>query len=69
MFIWEAMATGAAFSKGYPDLAIFRIFIGLAEVGFKPCVIYYFATFCTRKEVGLLLGSWGITGFIAVSKC
>jgi hypothetical protein len=23
----------------------------------------------TRKEVGLLPGSWGITGFIAVSKC
>jgi hypothetical protein len=48
MFIWGAMATGAAFSKGYSDSAIFRIFIGLAEVGFKPCVIYYFATFCTK---------------------
>lgn len=62
------MATGAAFSKGYSDLVIFTIFIGLTEAGFKPCVMYYFATFYTRKEVGLRMGSWGITGFIAVSR-
>jgi hypothetical protein len=68
MFIWGAMATGAAFAKGYGDLVIFRIFIGIAEAEFKPAVMYYFATFYTRREVGLRMSAWGVTGFIAVSK-
>ena len=53
MFVWGAMTTGAAFAKGYSDLIVFRIFIGTAEVGFKPTVKYHFAGFHIRKEVGL----------------
>jgi hypothetical protein len=62
------MATGTAFAKDCGDLVIFRIFIGFAEVGFKPAVMYYFATFCTRREVVLRMSAWGVTGFIAVSE-
>ena len=47
------MTTGAAFAKGYSDLIVFRIFIGTAEIGFKPAVKYHFAGFYIRKEVGL----------------
>lgn len=66
MFVWGAFATGAGGSRNYTDLVAMRTCIGLAEAGFKPCVMYYFSTFYTRKEIGMRMSLWGVTGFIAV---
>ncbi|ORX96098.1 MFS general substrate transporter [Basidiobolus meristosporus CBS 931.73] len=56
MISWGIMSCCAAAVKNFAGLMSIRFFLGVAEAGFFPGVIYYFSFWYTRKEQATRIG-------------
>ncbi|KAG0376598.1 hypothetical protein BGX24_007504 [Mortierella sp. AD032] len=58
MIVWGAIMMAMAAVKDYGDLLAARFFLGLAEAGLVPGVIFMVSTFYTRTELATRNGLW-----------
>ncbi|KAF9406240.1 hypothetical protein BGZ94_003189 [Podila epigama] len=58
MFVWGGIMMSMASVKNYSGLLSARFFLGLAEAGLVPGVIFMVSTFYTRRELAFRNGLW-----------
>ncbi|KXN73672.1 MFS general substrate transporter [Conidiobolus coronatus NRRL 28638] len=69
MFTWGVITMALAAVKNFEGLMAGRFFLGLAEAGLFPGIVYYMSFWYTRKELGirlaLILSTSNIAGSIS----
>ncbi|RUS34286.1 major facilitator superfamily domain-containing protein [Jimgerdemannia flammicorona] len=65
ILIWSASCIGMAFCKNLNQLIVARLFLGAAEAGFTPGVVYYMTFWYTKAEQGPRMSLFFATGTLS----